>query len=989
MRALDPALGDPMADPYYRAVRKAEADYELLGELGRDTHGFPAFLARTRDTGELVAIRVEATPGSEGDTAVSLVVARKLDASVPSPASSCPSCGASIEGWSRFCESCGEDVSGSAYGKTAGRRREDLLEAVRRAAEGEYEILGEMDRAEGGGIVYFARELSSGRLVALRLQRDTSESAVPAYTIGVTQVMRVLPWVTGGRGVARAPTDPGSGPRPASHGATGAGHEASGTGPHAAGGPAADAHTTGSGADLESRDGGIAGDTEPSGAGEVEGGGGSTAGFFCPTCGAEYMDGTRFCPQDGTAVRPKAARDDLVGQVLAGRYHVKSRLGEGGMGRVYLAEHVRMGRPCAIKVMHPSLSQDADAVSRFGREAANASRIIHPNVAAIYDFGETSDGLIFLAMEYAEGEPLSRLLKREGPLSSARAAELARQVASALNAAHDLAIVHRDLKPDNIMVSRGRDGREVVKVIDFGIAKTVHGSTQHLTRTGFVVGTPAYMSPEQIAGHAIDGRSDIYSLGCILYEMLAGQAAFAGPSGEVSITRRLTEPPPRVRASNPTVPRALDAIIARAMALAPEDRFRTASELEAALAGPFREESVSGLRRRFRALASGSAWRAITGQNPKSGSGTGGARAVEPPGSSGPMAQPGAATGPTTAPGAEAGGPVSGEVSTPGGVRVTTPPAQPVEAGAGAGAHAASGERPARTGGSTADSGVGTGAAVPGLEPAMSRMPTLSELIPAMPSGSGEAVSGPVAAPAESVSAEAPARRTGGWVWGGVGVAAAMVVIAVFLATGGSDSQPEDSPARAAIGGSAVRGEGPGEPDGAGGPPPSEPPGELETAVGESEDGVADAGGAAANMVTETSQPPPTLRTEPSDPDPVPAPERPATRQQAATPEPRPQRPAQRAEPPQPPPGPTEDELRSVRAALVRGQVATQRGEFRAAREQLTSADELIDALVRRYPGSAELQEIQRQIARAIDLNACETLRAVRIQRGEDPPPCS
>lgn len=186
-----------MPDPVYRAIRKAEADYEFLGELGRDAYGNPAFLARSRSTGELVAIRVETTPGPQGESEVSLVVAHQLDSSVPSPRSSCPSCGAAIEGWSRYCGVCGEDVSGYAYGQTAGRRREDLLAAVRRAAEGKFEILGEMDRAEGGGIVYFARELGSGRLVTLRLQRDTSQSEVPAYMIGVTQVMRVLPWMAG------------------------------------------------------------------------------------------------------------------------------------------------------------------------------------------------------------------------------------------------------------------------------------------------------------------------------------------------------------------------------------------------------------------------------------------------------------------------------------------------------------------------------------------------------------------------------------------------------------------------------------------------------------------------------------------------------------------------------------------------------------------------------------------------------------------------
>ena len=178
----------------------------------------------------------------------------------------------------------------------------------------------------------------------------------------------------------------------------------------------------------------------------------------CPVCNTEYADDVKFCPNDGQTLRAASPASDLVDQVIADRYHVTRKLGEGGMGQVYLAEHVKMGRRSAIKVMNPSMVHDPDAVARFNREAANASRITHPNVAAIYDFGETSDGLIYLAMEFVEGEPLTDLLKRDESLPTGRAVQIFAQVADALQAAHDLGIVHRDLKPDNIMLARGRNG---------------------------------------------------------------------------------------------------------------------------------------------------------------------------------------------------------------------------------------------------------------------------------------------------------------------------------------------------------------------------------------------------------------------------------------------------------------------------------------------------------------------------------------------------
>jgi serine/threonine protein kinase len=305
----------------------------------------------------------------------------------------------------------------------------------------------------------------------------------------------------------------------------------------------------------------------------------------CPQCGTEYETAARFCPADGTALRPKGS-DSLIGSVLADRYHILKRIGEGGMGRVYLGEHVKMNRQCAIKVMSPALVNDAESASRFAREASNAARIIHPNVAAVFDYGE-SDGLVYLVMEFVDGEPLSRLLAREAPFALERAIDLARQIADGLGAAHELGIVHRDLKPDNILVSRSRSGREVVKVVDFGIAKAMQeGAGEALTRTGLVIGTPEFMSPEQLLGDPIDARSDLYALGCIMHLMLTAAPAFDAPTREQMIKRRLSENPPHAQALDPGIPDAIDRVIMRLLARTPDDRFSSAAEVRDALSGP-------------------------------------------------------------------------------------------------------------------------------------------------------------------------------------------------------------------------------------------------------------------------------------------------------------------------------------------------------------------------------------------------------------------
>jgi eukaryotic-like serine/threonine-protein kinase len=302
---------------------------------------------------------------------------------------------------------------------------------------------------------------------------------------------------------------------------------------------------------------------------------------LCPTCGQQWPDDQKFCPNDGSALKT-AGSSDLVGSVIAERYHIQKKLGEGGMGTVYLGEHVKMGRKSAIKVMTQAMARDPDAIARFNREAANAARINHPNVCAIYDFGETTDGLIYLAMEFIEGSSLSDLLEREGALAPGRAAAIFQQAGEALQAAHELGIVHRDLKPDNIMLARGKGGTDVVKVVDFGIAKAMGGEEgQKVTKTGLVVGTPEYMSPEQLAGDKLDGRSDIYSLALVLYRMLTGTLPFQADSAQEVMIKRLTDEPLPLNEARPgaNFPARLQQVMDKALQRMPGDRYASAAEL--------------------------------------------------------------------------------------------------------------------------------------------------------------------------------------------------------------------------------------------------------------------------------------------------------------------------------------------------------------------------------------------------------------------------
>ncbi len=300
----------------------------------------------------------------------------------------------------------------------------------------------------------------------------------------------------------------------------------------------------------------------------------------CPQCGTKYDGDQRFCPLDGATLVAEHRAESLAGSVLADRYLIREKLGEGGMGEVYLAEHVRMKRKVAVKVMRKWLTSDPASIGRFHREAENASQISHPNVAAVYDFGETSDGLVYLAMEFVAGESLTQVLEREGAINQIRASDIVSQIAEALAAAHSLGILHRDLKPDNVMVGKTRVGTDQVKLLDFGIARVMGRETQHFTSTGLIVGTPDWMSPEQISGDQLDARADIYALGLIGFRMLTGEGAFGSGTSQETLLAKMTKPPRRLPEVRPEVawPDAVQATLDRAMAGSPGDRYGDALE---------------------------------------------------------------------------------------------------------------------------------------------------------------------------------------------------------------------------------------------------------------------------------------------------------------------------------------------------------------------------------------------------------------------------
>jgi eukaryotic-like serine/threonine-protein kinase len=307
---------------------------------------------------------------------------------------------------------------------------------------------------------------------------------------------------------------------------------------------------------------------------------------ICSTCGTEFGPQVRICPLDGTALSGSEGELTL-GRVLDSKYRLDARLGQGGMGTIYKATHLRLDKSVAVKLINPNLSTDAEFVRRFQREAKAASRLEHPNIAVAHDFGATTDGTLYMVMEFVDGQTLRDVLRADGPLDPPRIVRILRQVADALERAHEQSVVHRDLKPQNIMLAKGRKGQEVVKLLDFGIAKSLSDGPTQLTATGLVLGTPQYMSPEQVQATTIDGRSDLYALGVILYEMLIGEVPFnKGSALATSICHLHEHPvPPSVRRPDLVISPTLEAIAMRCLEKKPDDRFASAGEFAEALEG--------------------------------------------------------------------------------------------------------------------------------------------------------------------------------------------------------------------------------------------------------------------------------------------------------------------------------------------------------------------------------------------------------------------
>lgn len=249
----------------------------------------------------------------------------------------------------------------------------------------------------------------------------------------------------------------------------------------------------------------------------------------CPECDREYGEEVEFCAHDGSRLRaPEGESEDaLIGRILDDRWRIEEKIGEGGMGSIYLASQESVGREVAVKTLRTALSENDEFSERFMREARVTSSINHPHCVTIFDFGRTDDDTLYLAMEFLEGEPLADRMERE-PVPMRTIIEIGIQVASALSAAHERDVIHRDLKPDNIFLLDIADGSTFTKVLDFGISKEL-GSDEDLTQTGQIFGTPDYMSPEQARGDELDPRTDLYSLGCILYEMVADTPPFDRP----------------------------------------------------------------------------------------------------------------------------------------------------------------------------------------------------------------------------------------------------------------------------------------------------------------------------------------------------------------------------------------------------------------------------------------------------------------------------
>jgi serine/threonine-protein kinase len=311
--------------------------------------------------------------------------------------------------------------------------------------------------------------------------------------------------------------------------------------------------------------------------------------LHCPKCGRVYADDVMLCTEDGALLQADATVvsnmpvDSLLGRVFDDKYRMDERIGEGGMGTVYRATHLLIDRSVAIKVLNPRLVTDEAARERFRREARAAGRLQHTNAVAVTDFGETPDGYVYIVMELLEGHSLRDVLQRDAPLDPARAVSIMLQISAAVAAAHEAGIIHRDLKPGNIFIVERPHAPAIVKVLDFGIAKVAleqadGNSPVTLTEAGVMIGTPRYMSPEQCDGATLTAASDVYSLGILLYEMLAGAPPFTGSTPLAVALKQSSEVPRPPRELVAAIPPALEQVVLHALEKNPTQRPHDAGE---------------------------------------------------------------------------------------------------------------------------------------------------------------------------------------------------------------------------------------------------------------------------------------------------------------------------------------------------------------------------------------------------------------------------
>ncbi|MBS2004877.1 MAG: protein kinase [Cyanobacteria bacterium SZAS LIN-5] len=330
----------------------------------------------------------------------------------------------------------------------------------------------------------------------------------------------------------------------------------------------------------------------------------------CTACNKDFFRSVGVCPNCGATDLVEVKRDAFIGKVLAGRYQVESLLGTGGMGVVYKAWQENLKRRVAIKVLRQQFLEDQTSVKRFQQEAIAASRLAHPNIVTLHDFGSTEDGYIYMVMDIINGKSLAQEMRDRRSIGVERTINIVTQVCDALDHAHRNGIVHRDLKPGNIMLVESPDGGDYVKLVDFGIAKVLESDEdQELTQKGDVFGSPLYMSPEQCLGHDLDGRSDIYSLATVMYECLTGCVPHKGRNAIETIDKQIHQAPASFAEIRPDIyiPERLEAVVMKALAKSPAARQQTMKELAAELqASVPRKNEARNLRARIDPVRSAS-----------------------------------------------------------------------------------------------------------------------------------------------------------------------------------------------------------------------------------------------------------------------------------------------------------------------------------------------------------------------------------------------